>query len=96
MSDEAIARAPDQRIVYGAHCTWWDSIQRVGRRGNLPCCPHCGSPLFEMPSEAQFIDGARAYEASGHPAYVSKLTWARGKCFPGFAALEAEYLRATA
>lgn len=86
----------DTRIAYGARCTWWDSIHKVGhtpeRNGHsLPACPHCGGVLFEFPDEAEFLAGVPAYEASGHPGYGKALMWARGKCFQGVAAMEAAY-----
>lgn len=92
----------DTRIPYGARCTWWDSIDKVdhtaaGQSGHaLPCCPHCGGMLFEVQSEKEWFDGADRYEANGHPGYRSMLEWARGKCFPDFAALKAAYERRAA
>ena len=84
------------RIVYGARCTWWDSISFVGHtptRGghSLPCCPYCGSVLFEVPSLAEFLSGADRYETDGHPGYRKQLEWMRGKCFQDMAAAEAAY-----
>jgi len=81
----------DTRIVYSAHGTWWDSIDKVSTNRGIPCCPHCGSPLFEMESEEPWWEGARRYEANGHPGYVDMMKWARGRCFPTMAALEAAY-----
>lgn len=82
----------DRRIVYSAHGTWWDSIDKVGKNARgLPCCPHCGSVLFEMESDVPWWEGARRYEANGHPGYVAMLEWARGRCYPNVAAMEAAY-----
>lgn len=79
----------DERVVYGARCTWWDSIDKVAKHINgLPRCPHCGSVLFERPSEQTFLDGAKRYERDGHPGYVEFLHWQRGKCFPNMAAAQ--------
>lgn len=73
----------DPRIVYGARCTWWDSIDKVGRTGSgLPGCPHCGSPLFETPDEATWWAGVGAYERDGHPGYRELVEWGRGRCLP--------------
>jgi hypothetical protein len=87
----------DTRVVYGARCTWWDSIQNIGHtRGpgpRLPACPHCGSVLFEMPDEARFMAGVPAYEAAGHPGYGDALRWARGKCFQNAEAMQLAYRR---
>lgn len=89
----------DTRIPYGARCTWWDSIDKVGHTAAgqsghaLPCCPHCGGMLFEVQTEKDWFDGADRYEANGHPGYRAMLEWARGKCFRNFAALKAAYER---
>lgn len=73
----------DTRIVYGARCTWWDSIDQAATTpAGLPCCPHCSSPLFETDSEATWWSGVDAYERDGHPGYRDVITWARGRCFP--------------
>lgn len=91
----------DTRIVYGASCTWWDGIHAAGHAPagpsghRLPCCPHCGSMLFEMDSDEPWFAGARRYEADGHPGYVAMIEWARGRCFPNLAALEQAYADAT-
>lgn len=86
----APAAMRDTRIVYGARCAWWDSIDRVGTisidsdsisTGGLPCCPHCFSPLFET-EEDEWWAGAEKYEARGNAGYVDMLKWSRGKCFP--------------
>ena len=43
----------DQRVVYGANCTWWDTIDKISKTASgLPCCPRCGSVLFEIENEA--------------------------------------------
>lgn len=92
----------DARIVYSARGTWWDSIDKVGLTPpgasghRLPCCPHCGSMLFEMDGEDQWWAGAERYEKDGHPGYVDMVKWGRGKCFPNYAALEAAYKAALA
>lgn len=87
----------DTRIVYGAVCTWWDSIQKVGRTPptpnghSLPACPHCKGVLFEMRDEAAWWRGVDAYEATGHPGYRAMTEWARGKCFRTSSLLGAAY-----
>ena len=83
----------ETRIVYGAGCTWWDSIDKVSHTPGatrLPCCPFCGSVLFEMPDEATFWKGAEEYEKT-HPGYRVMMQWMRGKCFPNMAAAESAY-----
>jgi hypothetical protein len=86
----------DTRIVYSAHGTWWDSISKAATKpSGLPCCPVCGSVLFEMDSEEPWWDGACRYEADGHPGYVGMMEWGRGKCFPSLPALKSAYLAAS-
>lgn len=76
----------DTRIVCGAVCTWWDSIDKVGRLGTgsmgpLPCCPHCKGVLYEYPDEETWWRGVEDY-TSKHPDYRKFIEWCRGKCFP--------------
>jgi len=77
----------DPRIVYGARCLWWDTIDKIDRTPNrgdgirLPCCPHCGNVLYEMPNMEAWVKGLEAYEKN-HPGYRVFLDWLRGKCFP--------------
>lgn len=80
----------DTRIAYGAQCTWWDSIQKVGVRGRLPCCPHCGGMLFECPNEEGWnaLIDAMAAEHAGYRAYIA---WVRGRCFKTWEAARAQY-----
>ena len=52
----------------------------------LPCCPHCGSVLFQIEAPKWFA-GADRYEREGrdgtpHPGYRDMIDWQRGKCFP--------------
>ena len=86
----------DTRIVYGARCSWWDSIDKVGlipvpHSVGLPCCPHCQSPLFEIDNEAIWFASVDRYEANGHPGYRAMVEWGRGKCFPSIADLFEAY-----
>ena len=75
----------DPRIVYGARCSWWESIKHVGinQENGLPVCPHCGSPLLEVENEERWIKGAQNFEDEGMANYVEFIEWVRGKCFPG-------------
>lgn len=83
-----IIKTGRQRIVYGARCTWWDGIAKVGKLGSgLPCCPHCRNVLFEMDNEEQWWAGVDRHETDGHPGYRAMMEWARGKCFPDFPTL---------
>lgn len=82
----------DSRIVSGARCTWWDSIDKVGKNGaGLPCCPHCQSVLYEYPDEVMWFRGVDNYEAAGNPGYRKVIEWSRGKCFPKYAAAKYAY-----
>lgn len=85
---------PDPRLCYGATCTWFGSIHETGKRGVLPCCPHCGGVLFQMPSEEEWWIGVDQYErAKPHPGYRAMLEWQRAekKCFPQLDALLAAH-----
>lgn len=87
--------AEEKLIVYGANCTWWDTIDKAGKfqgAHSLPCCPHCRSVLFQT-TETKWIDGAHKYEEGGHPNYVAKLNWSRGKCFKSWADAEKSYAK---
>jgi len=80
-------------IVYGANCTWWDDISKTARTPGdiqIPCCPHCGSVLFQM-EELKWNKSAEAYEKRGHPGYVKMMGWARGKCFSNIDKLREAY-----
>lgn len=87
----------DNRIAYGARCTWWDGIRKVGKMSpgpsghSLPCCPHCGGVLFELENEGQWLAGADRYENDGHPGYRAMIEWARGKCFKNMDELKTAY-----
>lgn len=76
----------DTRIAYGARCSWWDSIEKVGRTGgtiSLPCCPTCRGVLFEMLDEEIWWRGVDRYTAETDPQYRTFIEWVRGKCFAG-------------
>ncbi len=74
----------DERIVYAVGCTWWDSIDQVGKHpeNGLPCCPKCKSMLLEIDNIAEWDKGVLKYESDGHPGYSKMINWMRGKCFP--------------
>ena len=82
----------DKRIAYGATCTWWDSIMKVGNNDGLPCCPHCRKILYEMPSIEEWWNGVDRYEVGKpRPGYRKFVEWLRGKCFPNYDAAEKAY-----
>ena len=85
----------EQLIVYGARCVWWDGIEKAGSilrtaGPEMPCCPHCRSPLYQQ-DEPEWWAGVARYEADGHPGYREFVEWWRGKCFPTFAAAKRAY-----
>lgn len=92
----------DPRIVYGARCSWWDSIDKVGETaprpgrisGNpfsLPACPFCLGVLFEVENEASWWAQVDEMEANGMPDYHAFIEWLRGKCRPSLTAARAEF-----
>jgi hypothetical protein len=89
MSATVIPLRVDGRIVYGANCSWWDSIDKIGRRpfrdgsGSMPCCPGCGGMLLEMPNQKVWWDAVARYERANRPGYRDLVEWVRGKCFAG-------------
>lgn len=102
-------RDEDSRFCYGARCTWFGSIYEVGSTKphsgdvgcSLPCCPLCGSVLFEMPTEAEWWKGIDDFErgeyplptAHKHPGYRAMWEWQRENklCFSDFSALAQAY-----
>lgn len=82
----------DERIVAGARCTWWDSIDKVATRNSLPVCPHCGNVLYEFESQ-EIWDGMVAEHDSVEPGYEALVAWGRGKCFPNYEAVKAAYAK---
>ncbi len=68
----------DTRIVYGATCTWWGSIDKVGSFNGLPCCPHCMGMLFEHRSIDVWNQKVLAWTAKfGDAAYPEFVDWTR-------------------
>lgn len=89
------------KVVYGTRgCVWWDTIDKVGMTPpsegiSIPCCPYCGSILFEVPSEQEWWNGVDKYEANGHPGYRALIEWSQGVCFSSFGALKNFYEQQT-
>jgi hypothetical protein len=74
----------DTRVVYGATCSWWDTIDKAGSTvGGLPGCPHCGGPLYEVPTEAEWWAGVYKKVEVDDPDYGEFITWLRGRCHRG-------------
>lgn len=83
----------DTRIVYGARCTWWDSIKNVSTtESGLPVCPHCGSPLFETDNPEKWWSLVDKFaELQGWPEYREMIEWSAGRCFTNFNDLKVAY-----
>ena len=83
----------DARIVYGAVCTWWDSIEKAAQlRNGMPCCPYCSGPLFECPSEEDWNE-LIAKHNQVQPGYTAYIAWARGRCFKDWMVARHEYVK---
>lgn len=75
--------------VYAAGCSWHGSIDEVGKtKGelSLPCCPFCGSVLFQT-DENQWWRGALKHEQDNHINYEKFLRWTmtQKRCWPTLA-----------
>ena len=83
----------EERIVYGANCVWWDSIDKAstidGEPGGLPCCPHCRGVLLEIKAD-KWEKGVRDL-AEKESGYDELIAWMRGKCFPTYPEAMAAY-----
>jgi len=84
----------DRRYVSCTSCTWHDVIDKAEQRRDLtPCCPFCGSTLYELPSQDDFEALARSADQS-HAGMAAMLEWSRGKTFPDHDTLENAYRQA--
>ncbi len=81
-------------IVYGARCLWWDNIEGAALRSDngLPCCPHCGSVLFQV-EEATWWERVDGIDRETVPGYRKLVEWVRGKCFPSMGEAQRAYAR---
>jgi hypothetical protein len=71
------------RIVYGATCSWWNSIDKAGRTaGGLPGCPICHGPLYEM-GTGEWWAGVDHKVKVDDPVYREFIEWLRGRCYRG-------------
>lgn len=94
---------PDPQLhVYGVGCTWHGKISEVGKTPeengiSLPCCPRCGSMLFQT-NEQDFWRGAEKFAIEQNvPNYVHFLHWLNQveKCWPKMKDAVAEYSQST-
>jgi hypothetical protein len=72
----------DRRYVYSAGCTFHGPIYDIGtktpRDGSnhrLPCCPSCGSMLFEMETQEQWDRQIQEFAKKEDPAYPAFMAW---------------------
>lgn len=81
MNDNGVS-AQDTRYVYSAKCSWNGPIQNIGIKNGLPCCPHCGSMLFELPDRTTWDLSVAAYNAR-YPGYTEYIEWlaSNGNCW---------------
>lgn len=80
--------------VYGATCVWFGPISETRTLlSGIPVCPHCGSVLLQVDSEAEWWASAEKYEAEGHPDYTAMLRWVRigGRHFRTMDQMQAAY-----
>jgi hypothetical protein len=82
----------------GKHSRWKAAnIPDDVRKHSLPCCPHCGGMLLELPHAKEWWDGVDKYDADGHPGYGAMWRWQRQMnkraplCFPNLETLERTY-----
>lgn len=72
----------DKRVVCGAKCTWWDSIDKVkkDKQSGLPVCPYCGNVLFEVSSIEKWNEAVDRYvQSTGFTDYSAYTEWNRGR-----------------
>lgn len=85
----------DTRIVWGVGCCWWDSVDKASKNiSGLPCCPHCGSMLMEVPSPIVWWTNVDDYAKKANDRdYREFMKWLRGKCFRSIVTARAEFER---
>lgn len=84
----------DQRIAFGAFCTWHGSIDKTGKKGTLPVCPHCGGVLYIDFSIEAFNERLDSVPADQFPDYRKYMEWQREEtdlCFPNYKLLRTAY-----
>lgn len=68
----------DERVVYGANCTWVGKINEVATtQSGLPCCPQCGGTLFEFQNEQEYFDGNERVSEQYNIDYHAAMEWVR-------------------
>jgi hypothetical protein len=80
----------DERVVYGAQCTWWGSILDTdtvdAKVFKLPVCPNCHKTLMEVANEKEWWKQVETYiqtQPGIQPqTYRDFVLWLRKRCFP--------------
>ena len=85
--------------VYSARCAWSGPISKVGKtkgEQSIPCCPHCGSVLFQM-DEKKWWSDAESWDKQRHANYVEFWKWseAQPRCWPTVEEAAVEFKKAT-
>jgi hypothetical protein len=77
-------------------------VKRGGREitipnGGIPCCPFCGSVLFQVRNKLEWDSGAIIHEQKGHTNYVAFLGWTRvqERCWPSLRDAAVDYSKET-
>lgn len=84
----------DNRVVFGAVCVWWDTIDKADKISEtipIPCCPHCRNVLLEVGTIEEWDNNVDRYEKENHPGYKAFMDWLRGKCFKNIKDAKAAY-----
>lgn len=76
-------------IMFGANCTWYGDTVVAKIDGKLPCCPKCGSPLFEMPKINWC--GALNKTEKANPGYLKFMTWLKDNHHKSYRAAREAY-----
>lgn len=72
---------PKRMLWYGP-CGYWTDNWHLVATQSIPCCPTCGAVGFQGTFE-EWMNGAKRFQADGHPAYVNFLNAAKEKCGSG-------------
>lgn len=70
---------PQRLLWYGACGFWTDDWSTLNSVRDIPCCPTCMVPGFQIRFK-EWIEGAQKFEEKLNPRYVEFLLQAKGKC----------------
>ena len=82
----------ETRILYGKNCTWWGTIDEtdVVEGFNIPCCPVCTGPLFEVQDMEEWVEKLDLCEKH-KTDYKKMILWGKGQCFQTIDDLQTAY-----